>query len=260
MAYEESHLSDEDLVLAADGELSGRRARRIEAHLAACWSCRARRQEIEAAIGEFVRCRERSLEAQLPPPGVPRALLKARLAELAVTSVRPRPARWWAPRLAVAGASAVLVVAVVAGWLGGSRGRDLASVVLPDTRLTPGAARTASRDEVCGGGYGRNGIVPQPLERKVLAAYGIRKPEPRAYEVDYLISPELGGSEDIRNLWPQSYKSAVWNARVKDALEDRLHEMVCRGDLDLTAAQREIASNWIAAYKKYFHTDSPLER
>jgi hypothetical protein len=35
--------------------------------------------------------------------------------------------------------------------------------------------------------------------------------------------------------------------------------MVCDGSLDLTEAQREIAGNWIAAYKKYFHTDQPLE-
>jgi hypothetical protein len=41
-------------------------------------------------------------------------------------------------------------------------------------------------------------------------------------------------------------------------LEDRLREMVCNGSLDLAAAQREIAENWITAYKKYFHTDTPL--
>jgi hypothetical protein len=45
---------------------------------------------------------------------------------------------------------------------------------------------------------------------------------------------------------------------VKDALEDRLREMVCDGTLDLTEAQREIAGDWIGAYKKYFHTDQPI--
>jgi hypothetical protein len=34
--------------------------------------------------------------------------------------------------------------------------------------------------------------------------------------------------------------------------------MVCAGKLDLSTAQREIATDWIAAYKKYFHTDRPL--
>ncbi len=75
--------------------------------------------------------------------------------------------------------------------------------------------------------------------------------------MDYLITPELGGANSIRNLWPEPY-SIVWNARVKDELEDRLHDLVCEGKLDLTTAQREISTDWIAAYKKYFHTDRPL--
>jgi hypothetical protein len=34
--------------------------------------------------------------------------------------------------------------------------------------------------------------------------------------------------------------------------------LVCGGNLELAEAQREIATNWIAAYKKYFRTDVPL--
>ena len=56
----------------------------------------------------------------------------------------------------------------------------------------------------------------------------------------------------------QSYSATAWNARVKDALEDRLHELVCRGDVDLPTAQHEISTNWIKAYKKYFQTDKPI--
>jgi hypothetical protein len=82
--------------------------------------------------------------------------------------------------------------------------------------------------------------------------------DPKSYEVDYLITPALGGADDVGNLWPQSYSATVWNARVKDALEDRLHELVCSGELDLPTAQREISRDWIEAYKKYFHTDKPI--
>jgi hypothetical protein len=38
---------------------------------------------------------------------------------------------------------------------------------------------------------------------------------------------------------------------VKDALERKLHKLVCTGQLDLKTAQSEIASNWIEAYEKY---------
>jgi hypothetical protein len=68
----------------------------------------------------------------------------------------------------------------------------------------------------------------------------------------------LGGSASIRNLWPQPYFGRAWNAHVKDALEDRLHTLVCSGDLDLSTAQREIATNWVDAYKKYVQPNNPM--
>jgi hypothetical protein len=34
--------------------------------------------------------------------------------------------------------------------------------------------------------------------------------------------------------------------------------LVCTGELDLATAQRDISRDWIAAYKRYFHTERPL--
>ncbi len=141
------------------------------------------------------------------------------------------------------------------------RERRLANPVvfsIPDSRLTPGAAILADREAVCKQENIKNKAVPVALRKRVFEEYGIPEAEPQAYEVDYLVTPALGGADDVRNLWPHSY-SALWNAHVKDDLEDRLREMVCDGRLDLTEAQREIADNWIAAYKKYFHTEQPLD-
>ena len=45
---------------------------------------------------------------------------------------------------------------------------------------------------------------------------------------------------------------------MKDELEQLLPALVCRGVVDLATAQRDIAADWIAAYKKYFHTDRPV--
>jgi hypothetical protein len=44
---------------------------------------------------------------------------------------------------------------------------------------------------------------------------------------------------------------AMWNAHVKDKLEDRLHGLVCAGKLPIEQAQREIATDWIAVYERY---------
>ncbi len=130
-------------------------------------------------------------------------------------------------------------------------------VSIPKNSLTPGETRTVSIGDVCSAAPREAATVPVSLRQQVFREYGINDKRPNAYEVDYLITPELGGASSIRNLWPQPY-SAVWNAHVKDELEDRLHGLVCAGQVDLATAQREISRDWISAYKKYFHTDKPF--
>jgi hypothetical protein len=264
MKREDVHLSDQELLSAADGELSGRAAARVQSHLEACWTCRARQQEIDGAIGEFVRERGRTLDTQFASGDGPRALLKAQLAQLAGA----QPTSWlnWF-RAASQGVSWTIITAAcglgVAGYLvshawATRQPARVVAVMVPNPSLTPGATVLAGRDEVCRESNTKNKAVPVALQRRVFAEYGIAGADPRAYEVDYLVTPALGGADDIHNLWPHSYSATVWNAEVKDALEDRLRDMVCDGHLDLATAQREIAMNWIEAYKKYFHTDRPL--
>ena len=93
--------------------------------------------------------------------------------------------------------------------------------------------------------------VPPSLKNQVLRQYGISYPQPHEYEIDHLISLELGGSNSLRNLWPQSYLTQPLNARVKDRLENRLHALVCAGKLSLPVAQQAIATDWVAAYQQY---------
>jgi putative zinc finger protein len=254
----DSHLSDQQVMRKLDGELSARETRQAEAHLAACWACRARLQELESAVEEFTRIHRDSAEV-VPPAAGPRALFKARLAALAM---EPEPCSGWivarrnAAALFAIAAGLVLATGVIYRYMVPNAGFVVVSI--PDARLTPGAALLQNQRAVCEQTNVKNKAVPVALQRKVFEEYGIKRAEPRDYEVDYLITPALGGADDIHNLWPHSYRATVWNAEVKDALEDRLREMVCSGDLDLTEAQQELATNWISAYKKYFHTEQPL--
>jgi len=263
------HVSDEDLVRSADGELARQRAAEVAAHLEACWDCRARMEEIQSAMTGFVRAHHAALDAQLPPATGPRALLRARLTEFG-----PAPRiEWWKHVFPFSfGLSRVALVclpliatAIGIMWLQGpSRNLTPSSVLFdaaaaPNRGLTPGTTRPVTISEVCSVPQEQViGDVPPPLRDKVLQAYGISNARPEDYEIDYLIAPRLGGTADIRNLWPEPYRARVWNAHVKDALEQRLHEMVCSGQVDLHTAQRDIATDWIAAYKKYFHTNTPL--
>ena len=59
------HLSERDMLLAADGELPARRKAQVTAHLETCWSCRERMQSLEGTIAEFIRARNRELDEQL---------------------------------------------------------------------------------------------------------------------------------------------------------------------------------------------------
>lgn len=125
--------------------------------------------------------------------------------------------------------------------------------VRPNSRLTPGAVRRGvTRDSVCVAGAATRARAVTPLiKRHVFQAYGIERPPPRRYEIDHLISLELGGSNDPTNLWPESYETRPWNAHVKDALENRLHHLVCSGRLPLAVAQHAIRADWIAAWRRY---------
>jgi hypothetical protein len=213
------HASDGEFIMFLDGEPN--------AHIEACSACRERademRQTLDDAAGVY-------RNQPLPPAAGPRAQLQISLR---------------APLAMALAACAALLIFLAPG----DHSR-------PRNSLTPGETRAITIGDVCRGESGAR-VIPVSLRQKVFSEYGIDNARPNSYEVDYLITPELGGAESIRNLWPEPY-STVWNAHVKDALEDRLHDLVCQGKVDLATAQREIATDWIAAYKKYFHTNRPL--
>lgn len=123
--------------------------------------------------------------------------------------------------------------------------------MLPDACCTPGAVFPGvGAYEICQPGYAKRVRKVSWLTRlAVYRSYGITdyRTVRLAYEIDHLVPLELGGSNDIANLWPQSAPEF----RYKDELENTLHEDVCAGLVDLEVAQREIASDWIAAYQKY---------
>ena len=259
MKQGESHISDRELILAMDGELESRDAHRVGSHLEACWTCRARKQELERAISDFVRLHRRY--SPLPPSDGTRAVLQARLAEIAAS----RPPAWWKPTsIAKSRWLVAFACLLLAAWIISERSvlrHWTPSVVFaaPNPTLTPGAAVLEGTHEVCREPKPKNKEVSSALRRRVFEEYGLAGDLDHAYEVDYLITPALGGADDIHNLWPHSYRNTEWNAKVKDALEDRLRELVCEGKVDLPTAQRDIATNWIEAYKKYFHTDHPIQ-
>jgi hypothetical protein len=116
--------------------------------------------------------------------------------------------------------------------------------VLPDRACTPGAVGTTQDAIVCHTSTRGRRHVSEETKRRVFAAYGLPPGQPSgAYEVDHLIPLELGGSNDLANLWPQ----AAPGFHDKDRVEDELHARVCAGRIPLIEAQRAIANNWTTA-------------
>jgi anti-sigma factor RsiW len=64
----EQHPRRERLLLYVDRELALKEAARIEAHLGACWSCRAHVSKIEKSIADFMEFDGAMLTPRLSPP------------------------------------------------------------------------------------------------------------------------------------------------------------------------------------------------
>jgi putative zinc finger protein len=247
----DAHVPDEHLLAAAEGELSPRQCAAIERHVASCATCAARADFLLRTAGEVGAAIRSEREPQ--PLDDARRRLQAALR-------RERVPRRPMSRRAVAAAVALAAMALAVVWLqptgAGRSDGDLSS--RPLAALTPGAAAIMSADMLCADAHTGDVPVPAAMRAQVIASYGMQNVPEEEYELDYLITPELGGAVDARNLWPQRYAAVPWNAFVKDELERLLPRLVCSGRLDLQVAQRDMAADWIAAYRKYFRTTGPL--
>jgi hypothetical protein len=151
--------------------------------------------------------------------------------------------------------AAFVVVVLAASWNVASLGGEL-----PDRRLTPGTVNAAISEEQYRAqchtkGWTRLYRPPigftSSLKKLQMKEYGYPLADRRDYEEDHLIPLCLAGApQDPANLWPQP-RFGEWSADHKDTLEAKLCRLVCDGRVPLAEAQREIATDWIAAYRKY---------
>ena len=136
------------------------------------------------------------------------------------------------------------------------------SQALPNPRLTPGVTNPAVtqaniRSTICVRGYAQSIRPPESyterLKREQTREYGYKDRKLWHYEEDHLIALSVGGSPtNPKNLWPQPHKVVGgWGSYAKDRLESQLHWLVCHRGLALATAQRALAHDWIASYKKY---------
>jgi hypothetical protein len=122
---------------------------------------------------------------------------------------------------------------------------------LPSPFCTPGSTDPAVTQADIGSTICRTGwtaaVRPPSSETEhakfavAYPAYGL--PVTLVSELDHLVPLELGGSNDITNLWPEAGK--VPNP--KDTVENALRAAVCARKVTLGAAQDAIARDWLTA-------------
>jgi hypothetical protein len=127
--------------------------------------------------------------------------------------------------------------------------------VNPDRRCSPGAYYTKlTKSVICSSTFRTSNYRNVPISEKHAdeQEYGLApKPYGSTLEIDHIVSLELGGSNSVANLFPEEASPSP-GYHVKDRLENKLHDLVCSGQIGLRSAQRQIAANWQALYKKVF--------
>jgi hypothetical protein len=114
--------------------------------------------------------------------------------------------------------------------------------------LTPGAVRPMTAADVCAVTWGKDDRHVTPKMRAhVFAVYGIPREQWKDYELDHLISRDVGGADDVLNLKPQPWAEA----HLKDRLEVKLWRLVCAHELRLVDAQEWIRRDWRKAYRVF---------
>lgn len=136
--------------------------------------------------------------------------------------------------------------------------------LLPNRTLTPGKVNPEIRADIHNGHFLVNGVevnicakgfktrpfrkTTEEMKKQVCDECGSPKdcPDPAKGEIDHLVPLEIGGEDDVSNLWWQPSPQY----HVKDKLEDRLKPLVCKGKMTLSEAQNCVRDDWAACAAK----------
>lgn len=130
----------------------------------------------------------------------------------------------------------------------------LAQLALPIFYLSPGdTIPGVTRDRICPEATILVMPMPEGLRNEVIRRYGLNQfPDSKdQYVVDQVVPTELGGTYDVKNLFPHAYANRRYTLVHKTFLEHTLHTLYCAGTVDLETAQQALIKNWVAAYEKY---------
>jgi hypothetical protein len=121
----------------------------------------------------------------------------------------------------------------------------------PDSKLTPGDVTTTDATTVCAlPPHGVRNPISFSMQTAVFGEYGYTTPaQQHKYILDYLVPWDLGGALDEANIWPAAVRGTGFYEKIQT--DSVLRELVCRRALSLRQAQRDLETDWYAAWLRY---------
>lgn len=151
------------------------------------------------------------------------------------------------------------------------------AVALPTVpgALNPVVTQDNIKSTICVSGWTKTIRPPVSYTNKVkfalMDAQGIPRADARQFELDHETPLEDGGDAGYTlgangfplNLWLQPYRGkycSKWCSQDKDMLETLLKRLVCNGTIPLAEAQRELQTDWVAAWLARIGNESDAGR
>lgn len=132
--------------------------------------------------------------------------------------------------------------------------------LLPNKKMTPGVIRTTSAAEICDKKFRTKPFrkTTEAMKKEVCKEYGATDcPNIHKGEIDHLVPLELGGMDDVKNLWWQPAPQF----HVKDSLENAAKKAACRSKdpIPLTQLQKMMQDDWVTEYEMVLKKNTPTK-
>lgn len=145
----------------------------------------------------------------------------------------------------------------------------------PPDDITPGAIREElSLEDILATKWGddprrvTSKMKQEAFENYDLSGYDDTTYRPdeygRSWQIDHLIPRQMGGADEMENLWPAPYgevfdpnfpaytTEAPWNVVRKDITANRLMQEVREGRMSLEEARERIQGDWTQTYMEFY--------
>lgn len=116
----------------------------------------------------------------------------------------------------------------------------------PDYACTPGGVfADVLRGDLCKRGYASSvKAISAKTKDAVFSAYTIAEFDRKQYTLDRFAPINLGGTNDVQNIWPQPTK----DVSSKNKVESFLFEEMCSGRITVSESQELASTNWQKVY------------